>query len=156
MREVKVVKPCPVCKVDIADCLRSASVNTGMADTIDKLKRAAVSEGGDDGEAAAEEEEEDEAEAVDVPRAAEPTSAAAHKPSATELAAQAQAKAVEALCTEFAEYDRGLIDGLLEDQGGDIPEVHAALRRMRNQAKVAKRKTDGSGEASGKRSKRTT
>lgn len=47
MREVKVVKKCPVCKVDIADCLRSVAVNTGMAETIAKLQRGA---GGEDGE----------------------------------------------------------------------------------------------------------
>jgi hypothetical protein len=47
MREVKVVKKCPVCKVDIADCLRSVAVNTGMAETIAKLQRGS---GGEDGE----------------------------------------------------------------------------------------------------------
>ena len=51
MREVKVVKPCPVCKVDIADCLRSVAVNTGMAETISQLQRGAGGEDGADGEA---------------------------------------------------------------------------------------------------------
>ena len=84
-----------------------------------------------------------------------PAGASAPKPSAAELAAAESSKAVEALYTEFAEYDRSLIDGLLEDQGGDVPEVQAALRRMRNQARQVKRKADTSeGPArGGKRSK---
>ena len=83
-----------------------------------------------------------------------PGAASAPKPSAAEVAAAGNAKAVEALFTEFAEYDRSLIEGMLEDQGGDIPEVQAALRRMRNQARLAKRKADSTeGARVAKRSK---
>lgn len=32
------------------------------------------------------------------------------------------------LCREFPDFDRGLVEGMLADQGGDVPEVHACLR----------------------------
>ena len=171
MREVKVVKPCPVCKVDIADCLRSVAVNTGMAETISQLQRGAGGEDGADGEATDGDDPDDGTQEVRQPLCAatqchppdscarpaqppNPGAASAPKPSAAEVAAAGNAKAVEALFTEFAEYDRSLIEGMLEDQGGDIPEVQAALRRMRNQARLAKRKADSTGGArAAKRSK---
>ena len=34
------------------------------------------------------------------------------------------------LCQEFPDFDRGLVEGMLADQGGDVPEVHACLRVM--------------------------
>lgn len=35
---------------------------------------------------------------------------------------------LDKLCEEFADYDRGLLEGMLADQGGDVAEVHACLR----------------------------
>lgn len=35
---------------------------------------------------------------------------------------------VAGLCREFPDFDRGLVEGMLADQGGDVPEVHACLR----------------------------
>lgn len=32
------------------------------------------------------------------------------------------------LCRDFPDFDRELIQGMLADQGGDVPEVHACLR----------------------------
>ena len=32
------------------------------------------------------------------------------------------------LCRDFPDFDKGLIEGMLADQGGDVPEVHACLR----------------------------
>ena len=32
------------------------------------------------------------------------------------------------LCREFPGFDRGLLEGMLADQGGDVAEVHACLR----------------------------
>ena len=32
------------------------------------------------------------------------------------------------LCQEFPDFDQGLIEGMLADQGGDSAEVHACLR----------------------------
>ncbi len=32
------------------------------------------------------------------------------------------------LCRDFPDFDRGLIEGMLADQGGDVPEVHTCLR----------------------------
>lgn len=32
------------------------------------------------------------------------------------------------LCEEFPDFDRGLLEGMLADQGGDVAEVHACLR----------------------------
>ena len=37
---------------------------------------------------------------------------------------------LEKLCEDFPAYDRGLIEVMLADQGGDVPEVHACLRVM--------------------------
>ena len=35
---------------------------------------------------------------------------------------------LDQLCQEFPDFDRGLLEGMLADQGGDVPEVHACLR----------------------------
>lgn len=52
MRVRKLAKPCPCCKADIADFLRTAQENREMADVIARLQRAArdarVSAGMDD------------------------------------------------------------------------------------------------------------
>ena len=34
---------------------------------------------------------------------------------------------------EFPEYDRCLLEGMVDDQGGDVKEVQAMLRRMKRQ-----------------------
>jgi pyrroline-5-carboxylate reductase len=41
MREAKIVKPCPQCKFDLAEFMKTASVNTDMAAVIGSLQRAA-------------------------------------------------------------------------------------------------------------------
>ncbi|KAL0024465.1 hypothetical protein WJX77_007093 [Trebouxia sp. C0004] len=46
------------------------------------------------------------------------------------------------LCQEFPDFDRGLIEGMLADQGGDVPEVHACLRRMVKQTAAAQRRAE--------------
>lgn len=37
---------------------------------------------------------------------------------------------LDKLCQEFPDYDRGLLEAMLADQGGDAPEVRACLRVM--------------------------
>lgn len=41
MRVAKILKPCPTCKVDLADFLRTAPVNIDMAGLIDNLQKSA-------------------------------------------------------------------------------------------------------------------
>ena len=35
---------------------------------------------------------------------------------------------LDQLCQDFPEFDRSLLEGMIADQGGDMPEVHACLR----------------------------
>ncbi|KAK9812690.1 hypothetical protein WJX72_002129 [[Myrmecia] bisecta] len=67
---------------------------------------------------------------------AKPAAAPKAAPPAPTVAG-APAAEVEALYSEFPEFDAVLIRGMVEDQGGDIPEVHACLRRMRRQQVAA-------------------
>jgi hypothetical protein len=57
----------------------------------------------------------------------------------------ARTAALDALCLEFAEYDRELLAGMVEDQGGDAREVTLMLRRIKRQAQNSKRRTEGEG-----------
>ncbi|CAL5219145.1 g922 [Coccomyxa viridis] len=70
----------------------------------------------------------------------QPAPASAAAPAATNGASAASAEEMAALCTDFPEYDEELLKGMLEDQAGDVPELRAVLRRMRNQQKAAERK----------------
>lgn len=35
---------------------------------------------------------------------------------------------LDSLAADFPQFDRVLLQGMLEDQGGDVQEVHACLR----------------------------
>ena len=60
MREAKVVKPCPLCKLDLAEFLKGAQVNTDMASIIGNLQRAAARlADGEEGGAGGEDEDEE-------------------------------------------------------------------------------------------------
>eukprot|EP00878_Enallax_costatus_P002906 GHUV01003100.1.p1 GENE.GHUV01003100.1~~GHUV01003100.1.p1 ORF type:complete len:864 (+),score=393.39 GHUV01003100.1:552-3143(+) len=84
------------------------------------------------------------------------------QPQATAVAAvpaeQRYAAELAQLRESFPDYDEGLIMGMLDDQGGDLLEVHAALKRMKNQMAHAKRQAaraaaaaaDGAAAGSGK------
>ena len=64
MREAKIVKPCPQCKFDLAEFMKSAQVNIDMAAIIGNLQRAAAAHGdaaGGDSDADEDEEAEEEA-----------------------------------------------------------------------------------------------
>ena len=61
MREAKIVKPCPQCKFDLAEFMKSAKVNIDMASIIGNLQRAAAAHG-DAAGAASDEDEDEEAE----------------------------------------------------------------------------------------------
>ncbi|CAL8460675.1 g205 [Coccomyxa elongata] len=50
------------------------------------------------------------------------------------------AEEMAALVADFPEYDKELLKGMVEDQGGDFLETRAVLRRMRNQLAAAERK----------------
>ncbi|KAL0029826.1 hypothetical protein WJX77_002266 [Trebouxia sp. C0004] len=54
----------------------------------------------------------------------------------------AQEDDLAGLYQEFPDFDRGLIEGMLADQGGDVPEVHACLRRMVKQTAAAQRRAE--------------
>uniref|UniRef100_A0A383VGC2 RING-type E3 ubiquitin transferase n=1 Tax=Tetradesmus obliquus TaxID=3088 RepID=A0A383VGC2_TETOB len=107
--------------------------------------------------AAAAAEEPFEAAAEDAAAAAEDdekeqqpaAAAAAAAPAASRYAAE-----LSQLCESFPDFDRELIAGMLEDQGGDVEEVHAYLKRMKNQLNHAKRSSakaaSGQGTPSGK------
>jgi hypothetical protein len=71
-----------------------------------------------------------------APRAAVPSATAA----AEEAARNA---ALDALCLEFADYDRELLAGMVEDQQGDAREVTLMLRRMKRQAAASQRQAAG-------------
>ena len=153
MREVKVAKPCPTCKLDLAEFMKTASVNTDMAAVIGSLQRAAKNAEKAAAEGVEGDEEEEEEEEVVVPAAPQ-----VPRP-ANDSAQRAQAAALAALYLDFAEFDKVLIDGLLSDQRGDVKEVSAQLRLMRRQQKSvdakAKRQAAGQPEAgSSKRAKK--
>ena len=61
MREAKIVKPCPQCKFDLAEFMKSAQVNIDMAAIIGNLQRAAAAHG-DAAGAASDDDEDEEAE----------------------------------------------------------------------------------------------
>ncbi|KAL0054420.1 hypothetical protein WJX82_008650 [Trebouxia sp. C0006] len=97
------------------------------------------------GDAAEEESEQDQA--------AVRSEAAAGAPSETVLpdappsvpapqSTTAQEDDLAGLCRDFPDFDRGLIEGMLADQGGDVPEVHACLRRMVKQTAAAQRRAE--------------
>jgi hypothetical protein len=90
MREAKLQKPCPACKTDLAEFLKSAPVNTDMAAIISSLMRAAKQEV-EQGEG--EEEEEDDA----VPAAAAAAAPAA-QPGAAFIAERVKAAAALERC----------------------------------------------------------
>ena len=59
MREAKIVKPCPQCKFDLAEFMKTASVNIDMASIIGNLQRAAAAHGDAAGGASDEDEDEE-------------------------------------------------------------------------------------------------
>ena len=124
MREAKIQKPCPTCKTDLAEFMRTATVNTDMMSIIASLQRAAKRADEEHGEG----EEEEEAEA-------EPAPSPAPLPSARPAGAaeRAHEDALAAFYVEFGSFDKVLLDGMLEDQGGDVRETAALCRKMKRQ-----------------------
>ncbi|KAG2442977.1 hypothetical protein HXX76_003050 [Chlamydomonas incerta] len=72
----------------------------------------------------------------------EPQAEAAQPPAAAAAAGEAQGRhrhAAVGLAAKYPDFDVGVIEGMLEDQGGDVGEVAAFLRRMaRDQAAAAR------------------
>ncbi|KAK9846356.1 hypothetical protein WJX81_002222 [Elliptochloris bilobata] len=73
------------------------------------------------------------------PAAAAPAQSTAPA-AAPDSVAGASVEEMAALAADFPEFDGALLAGMVEDQGGDIAEVRAGLRRMRNQTAAAERK----------------
>ena len=150
MREAKIVKPCPQCKFDLAEFMKSAKVNIDMAAIIGNLQRAAAARGEAAGAASDDEEDEEAEEEARIAQAcaffsrrdaaallqeaggAGP-SAAAPAPSRTAPGVDERAKreaAIDSLCEQFPTLDRALIDSIMADQGNDVRDVTVMLRRM--------------------------
>lgn len=79
-----------------------------------------------------------------APPASRPVAAAADEQTARNAA-------LDALCLEFADHDRELLAGMLDDQGGDAREVTLMLRRMRRQAQRSQGGQSGATESGAKR-----
>lgn len=167
LRVRKIQKPCPVCKVDIADFLRSAHVNRDMEALIKKLqdavehqkKEALADEVKDDGEGEEENEGEGEGavEGCEMMDEARPLSIIeeevlrnGHARVPAAAAEDASAVAKHALAKEFTEFDIELIGALLEQEDGNVADVRFALRRMRDQEEAEKKKREKAARAAAK------
>jgi E3 ubiquitin-protein ligase UHRF1 len=176
MRVRAIPKPCPACKADCAEFMKTAQVNVAMAETIAKL--AAVAEkaradaaaleqgkaaGGGGMEAVKEEEEgggggEGEAGPLSASPPAKAEAAAAPSPAPAAAAAPspppaapspAAPSAADALAAEFPAIDRGTIEALLADQDGDARDVRVMLGRMAKAMDAEARKAKAAAAAVG-------
>mmetsp|Transcript_31708 Transcript_31708/g.68622 ORF Transcript_31708/g.68622 Transcript_31708/m.68622 type:complete len:152 (-) Transcript_31708:33-488(-) len=134
LRKKKVVKPCPVCKTDISECVNNMKVNHELAAVIDKLKKK-VEESGTKvpvgGPGAGMEEEAGE-------KSPEKRERGGH--GGTAKSDDGMSKKLDALLEEFPEADRGLVETLLRDQEGDVKDVACMLRMMTSSTKKPKKK----------------
>ncbi|KAA6428294.1 MAG: E3 ubiquitin- ligase ORTHRUS 2-like [Trebouxia sp. A1-2] len=97
------------------------------------------------GDAAEEENEQDKAAVRTEAAAGAPCEAVLPDASPSRpapLSITAQEADLAGLCRDFPDFDRGLIEGMLADQGGDVPEVQACLRRMVKQTAAAQRRAE--------------
>ncbi len=131
LRKKKVVKPCPVCKKDISECVNNMKVNHELAAVIEKLKRKVEESGtkvpvGGAGKAK-EAGEGAEAKAGKRQRGA---SAAGTGGGGGKKEGDGMIKKLDALLEEFPGADRELVETLLRDQDGDVKDVACMLRMM--------------------------
>ncbi len=180
LRIRKVVMPCPCCKNDLADFLRTAQINRDLEAMVGKLqtqveaeKAERIANGEEEVEEAVEEEEEEEKATQPSPSPAKkkrgrkpaaaaaggsagagPSSASALVPrvgiASQENEADRQAMAVALLCSEFPDFDVGLVEALVEQEEGDARAVKMALSRMKQQM-VADEKKKAKQEAGNKK-----
>ncbi|KAG7672878.1 putative E3 ubiquitin-protein ligase ORTHRUS 2 [Nannochloris sp. 'desiccata'] len=178
LRIRKVVMPCPCCKSDLADFLRTAQVNRDLESMVAKLQKQVEADkaeriaNGEEQEEKLEEEEKEEEDATQTSpsikkkgrKATAATSVGASPKSALkkkkqqqqqqtpsilvprvgiasrENEADRQAIAVALLCSDFPDFDVGLIEALVEQEEGDARAVKMALSRMKQQMVAEEKK----------------
>lgn len=181
LRIRKVVMPCPCCKNDLADFLRTAQVNRDLESMVEKLQKQVEADKAERLANGEEEEQElEEEEGEDATQATPSTKKKGRKASAVtsignspnsaskkkkqqpqtpssppsvppllvsrvgiaalENEADRQAIAVALLCSEFPDFDVGLVEALVEQEEGDARAVKMALSRMKQQMVVEEKK----------------
>lgn len=138
MRVRKVAMPCPCCKADLADFLKTAQINRDMEALIVKLQKevadldkdTAADQLQEQGKSCIREEE------IVKDKMAMVENIENNKPA-------------HALCSEFPEFDRELIESLIEQEEGDVKAVSAALSRMQNQMRAEERKKSKAAKGTG-------
>jgi len=173
MRAQKIAKPCPACKYDLAEFLKTAQVNKEMESIIARVvenakKQEEATESQDDEVKPADTGAEEPATPVEVDEPDIEPSANGRSclnedldgqdkvvpqamPPSTEddghlqepETAKKESIDFQTLCERYPDYDAELLRGMLEDQGGDIEELDAILGRMKRQAAAAERKAAG-------------
>lgn len=172
LRIRKVVMPCPCCKNDLADFLRTAQVNRDLEAMVAKLQKQVendkaerIANGEEEEQELHLEEEEDAIQAshstkkkgrkagavisvgaspksafkkmkqqqtpLSPPPSAPPLFVSRVGIASQENEADRQAIAVALLCSEFPDFDRGLVQALIEQEEGDARAVKMALSRMK-------------------------
>lgn len=131
MRIRKVAMPCPCCKADLADFLKTAQINRDMEALIIKLQKE-VADMQKDTVALQDQD-------VEQDIASSGEECFVHE-KVVMVENIEKNNPVHTLCSEYPEFDRALIESLVEQEEGDIKAVGIALSRMQNQMRADERK----------------
>jgi hypothetical protein len=134
MRVRKVAMPCPSCKADLADFLKTAQINRDMEALIVKLQKEVADLNKD---TTADQLQTDQLQEQDESCIREEEIVKDKMPMVENIETN---KPAHVLCLEFPEFDRELIESLIEQEEGDIKAVSAALSRMQNHMRAEERK----------------
>lgn len=184
MRTQKIAKPCPSCKYDLADFLKTAQVNNEMQSIIAKLIEKAKRSEAEANVCDTEVEDKVGAKDVDSEPPFSLTATTMEKspfheklqddaktqninekgngiatPSSpgqvcSSINITGKGKDFERLCSKFPEYDAELLESMLADQGGDVEELEAILGRMKRQAAASERRQTTEGSRKKKKRRR--